>query len=172
MASETVYQKAPDLGILTACQEHPPINLCIFTRAYISMIHAFATDQVEKLLLVEVEAYDGAYGTTLSSNISVRPQKKMYAHTSSHAGNLCLCLLIIHFSQYMSLGLTSNTQSRLEIFIALSIPVFLCSLPQPVSLFIRFLLCHLPLINPAFSLSSFPPPPFFLCHSYISELFC
>ena len=85
------------------------------------------------------------------------------SHTRAHEISL-LCGLII-FSQYMSLRTTSNTQSRLEISIALSISPLLRSLPQLVCpLHPPLLLCHLSII----SLIS-PPPP--LLHLAFCSLF-
>lgn len=51
-----------DLGVLTTCQKHLPVNLtylcmcvCGHVSVYISMIHVFATNWVVKLLAVEVK---------------------------------------------------------------------------------------------------------------------
>lgn len=46
-----------DLGVLTACQKHLPINLYTYVcgRGHVNMIHVFAANWVVKLLAAEVK---------------------------------------------------------------------------------------------------------------------
>lgn len=123
-----------------------------------------------KLLPAEVKIKDGQKGATLRFYIHSRVYtQKLLTPPHTRGKFLPLSVWINHFSQYTSLRVTSNTQSRRKISIALSISSLLCSLPQHIRLFIPFLLFHLSLINPTPSLSSSILSS--LSYSHISELF-